>query len=127
MFDAAVFVWGAASAATLVPGGVHDVQGGPWPRWLDVLNAAAIVTAAVALLVAGWARLRLRRLQVITEDERTAQTHLRSCGAALVGVLVAQLPFLFHVEVPSVAHAKFTAAAALAAYGATRLWLNRDA
>jgi uncharacterized membrane protein len=127
VFDGAVCGWAAASAANLIIGAAHDVQGGAWPTGLDVANAASIVVAVVALASAGWARLRLRRLRAVMEDERTQETHLRACAAALLGALAAQLPFFFHVEIPSVAHAKLTVAAALAGYGTTRLWLNRDA
>jgi uncharacterized membrane protein len=125
--DVAVFVWGAAAATTLVISAVHDVRGGAWPPRLDAAHGAAVIVAAVAVLAAGWARLRLRRLRAVLEDERTQGTHLRACATALSGALAVQLPFFFHVDVPSVAQAKLTVAATLVAYGAARLWLNRDA
>ena len=127
VFDSAVFVWGVGAAATLVLTAVHDARGGGWPRALDVAVGAAVTIAAVALLVGGWARLRLRSLHAVLEDERTRETHLRAGAAALMGALAVQLPFFFHLEVPSVVQAKLTVAAALAVYGTTRLWLNRDA
>jgi hypothetical protein len=127
LFDVAVFVWGAAAATTLLIGATHDVRGGAWPTGLDVAYGAAVIVAAVAVLGAGWARLRLRSLRAVLEDERTQETHLRSCTTALFGALAVQLPFFFHVDVPSVAQAKLTVATTLATYGVTRLWLNRDA
>lgn len=125
--NGAVLVCGAAAATTFVVGAVHDIEGGAWPRWLDLINAGAIVVALVALLAAGWARLKLRRLRAVTEDERTAHTHLQSCAAALFAAIAVQMPFLFRVDVPSMAQAKFTIAASMSAYGIARLWFNRDA
>lgn len=127
MFDVAVFVWGAATAMMLAISAAHDIQGGPWPSALDAAHGVAVIVAGVAVLAAGWARLRLRRQRAVLEDERTADTYLRCCTAALIGALAVQLPFIFHVQAPSVAQAKLTLAAALAFYGAAQLWLNRDA
>ncbi|MEV4641257.1 hypothetical protein AB0J80_28335 [Actinoplanes sp. NPDC049548] len=127
VFDTAVFLWGTAGAVTLVIGAVQDIRGGAWPLPLDVVNGVAVCVAVLALAVAGAAWLRLRSLRAVVEDERTRETHLRSSTAALLGTLAVQLPFFFHVSVPSVAQAKLTVAAALTVYGATRWWLNRDA
>jgi small basic protein len=127
LFDIAVFVWGAATATMLAISAAHDIQGGPWPPALDAAHGVAVIVAGVAALSAGWARLRLRKLRAVLEDERTADTYLRCCTAALIGALTVQLPFLFDVQTPSVAQAKMTLAAALAVYGAAQLWLNRDA
>ena len=127
LFDIAVFVWGAATATMLVIGATHDIQGGAWPPRLDAAQGVAVIVAGVAVLTAGWAWLRLRRLRAVLEDERTADTYLRCCTAALTGALAVQLPFFFHVQVPSMAQAKLTVAATLAVYGAAQLWLNRDA
>ncbi|HWH00506.1 MAG TPA: hypothetical protein VNV66_14545 [Pilimelia sp.] len=128
LFDTATFVWGAAGAAALVAKGLHDAGGGTdWPRWLELTYVSAVVVAAAALLLAGWARTRARRSGAVLVDERVTLTHLRATGAALVGALGVQLPFFFRVEVPSVAQAQFTVGAALIAYGAARLWLNRAA
>jgi hypothetical protein len=128
LLDIALFVWGSATAASLVTSGIADArQSVPWPRSLDLAFAVAVVIAVPALLAAGWAKRRLRTLGAVLDDERTAVTHLRSLAAALGGTLAAQLPFFFHVELPAAAQAKLTVAAALVCYGAARLWLNREA
>ena len=127
LFDIALFVWGAASAAVLVANGLNDARQEPgWPRWLELIYLAGVLLAVPALLVAGWAKTRLRKLGAVLADERTEATHLRATAVALVGVLCVQLPFFFHVETAAVAQAKFTVAGALVAYGAARLWFNRD-
>ena len=127
LLDTAVFVWGAASAIVLITKAANDVRAQPgWPRGLELAYLLGVVVAVSALLVAGWAKARLRRLRAVLEDERTVATHVRSMATALVAVLGVQLPFFFHVETPSVAQAKFTIAAALLTYGAARLWFNRE-
>ena len=127
-FDVALFAWGAASATALVTNGLNDVRQTPgWPRWLELIYLTGVLLAVPALLIAGWAKTRLTKAGAVLADERTEATHVRSMAAALVGVLSVQLPFFFHVETASVAHAKFTVAAALLTYGAARLWFNRDA
>jgi hypothetical protein len=128
LFDVALFVWGAAAAVNLAATGANDArQATGWPGWLELVYLCSFLVALPALAVAGWAKVRLRRLGAVVADEFTADTHLRSMAAALVGVLAVQLPFLFRVETPSVAQAKFTVAAALVTYGAARLWFNRGA
>ena len=128
MFDIALFAWGAASATVLVTNGLNDARQAPgWPRWLELTYLTGILLAVPALLLAGWAGSRLRKLGAVLDDERTRATHTRAMATALVGVLAAQLPFFFHIETASVAQGKFTVAAALLTYGAARLWFNRDA
>ncbi|HYN97799.1 MAG TPA: hypothetical protein VES42_28500 [Pilimelia sp.] len=128
LFDVALFVWGTAAATTLVTNGINDARrAGGWPRALELTYLAAVIVAVPALLLAGWAKARLTRLGAVLADERTAASHTRSMAVALVGVTCVQLPFLFRVETPSVAQAKFTLAAALLSYGVARLWFNRDA
>ncbi|TDB79124.1 MULTISPECIES: hypothetical protein [unclassified Micromonospora] len=128
LLDAATFVWGVAGATALVSKGAHDAGGQVgWPRWWELTYVTAVVVAGMALAVAGWAKWRARHAGAVLADERTAATHLRATAAALVGALAVQLPFFFRIEVPSVAQAQFTVAGALAAYGAARLWFNRDA
>jgi uncharacterized membrane protein len=127
LFDVALFVWGAAAAVNLAATGAIDAQqSAGWPGWLELVYLCSFLLAVPALAVATWAKLRLKRLGAVVEDERTADTHLRSTAAALVGVLAVQLPFFFRVETPSAAQAKFTVAAALVVYGAARLWFNRE-
>lgn len=128
LFDVTLFVWGAAAAVNLAATGANDArQAAGWPGWLELVYLSSLLLAVPALAMAGWAKVRLKRLGAVVEDERTADTHRRSLAAALVGVLVVQLPFFFRVETPSVAQAKFTVAAALVTYGAARLWFNREA
>lgn len=128
LFDVALFAWGAASATALVANGVHDSRQAPgWPRWLELTYLLGVLLAAPALLAAGWAKTRLKKLGAVLADERTEATHTRAMAAALTGVLCVQVPFFFRVETASVAQAQFTVAAALLTYGAARLWLNRDA
>lgn len=128
LFDVALFAWGAAAATVLVTNGFNDARQAPgWPRWLELTYLAGVLLAVPALLVAGWAKTRLTKLGAVLDDERTEATHTRAMSIALVGVLAVQLPFFFRVETASVAHAKFTVAAALLTYGAARLWFNRDA
>jgi uncharacterized membrane protein len=128
LFDVALFVWGAAAAVNLAATGANDArQAAGWPGWLELVYLCSFLVAVPALAVAGWAKVRLKRLGAVVEDERTADTHLRSMAAALVGVLAVQLPFFVRAETASVAQAKFTVAAALVTYGAARLWFNRDA
>lgn len=127
LFDVALFVWGAAAAVNLAATGANDARrSAGWPGWLESVYLCSFLLALPALAVAVWAKLRLKRLGAVVADERTADTHLRSMAAALVGVLAVQVPFLLHAETPSVALAKFTAAAALMTYGAARLWFNRE-
>ncbi|MDI6104092.1 hypothetical protein QLQ12_36425 [Actinoplanes sp. NEAU-A12] len=128
LLDVALLAWGASSAVALLANGINDVRQAPgWPRWLELTYLVGVLLAVPALLVAYWAKSRLKQLGAVLDDEQTAATHTRSMAAALVGVLCVQLPFFFHVEIASVAQAKFTVAAALVTYGAARLWLNRDA
>lgn len=128
LLDVALFVWGVAAATVLVTKAVNDVRSGQgWPRWLELCYVVGVLVAVPSVLLAGWAKARLKRLGAVLQDERTDATHVRSLAAALVGVLCAQLPYFFHVDVPSVAQAQFTVAAALLTYGAARLWLNREA
>ncbi len=128
LFDVALFAFGATAAANLAATGANDArQSAGWPGWLELVYLCSFLLAVPALAVAAWAKLRLKRLGAVVEDERTADTHLRSMAAALAGVLAVQLPFFFRVETPSVAQAKFTVAAALVTYGAARLWFNREA
>ena len=128
LFDVALFVWGAAAAVNLAATGANDArQAAGWPGWLELVYLCSFLLALPALAVAAWAKVRLKRLGAVVEDERTSETHLRSMAAALVGVLAVQLPFFFHAETPVVAQAKFTVAAALVTYGAARLWFNREA
>ncbi|HEX8629638.1 MAG TPA: hypothetical protein VF755_15840 [Catenuloplanes sp.] len=128
LVDVALFAWGAAAATVLVTNGLNDARQAPgWPRWLELTYLVGVLLAVPALLLAGWAKSRLKKLGAVLEDERTEATHTRSMATALVGVLAVQLPFFFRVETASVAQAKFTVAAALLTYGAARLWFNRDA
>lgn len=128
LFDVALFVWGAAAAVNLAATGANDArQAAGWLGWLELVYLCSFLLAVPALASAVWAKVRLKRLGAVVEDERTADTHLRSMAAALVGVLAVQLPFFFRAETPSVAQAKFTVAAALVTYGAARLWFNREA
>lgn len=128
LFDAALFVCGAAAATALVTKGIHDARpADAWPRWLELVYVVAVVLAVPALLAAGWAKLRLNRLGAVIDDERTAENHWRSTGAALAGVLLVQVPFFLRVEVSSLAQAQFTVAAGLLVYGAAWLWHNREA
>ncbi|TDB75465.1 hypothetical protein [Micromonospora sp. KC723] len=121
------FLWGVAGATALVFKGAHDAGGqGSWPRWWELTYVTAVALALAALAVAGWAKWRARRAGAVLGDERTVATHLRATAAALIVVLAAQVPYFFRVDVPSIAQAQFTVAAALAAYGAARLWCNRD-
>jgi hypothetical protein len=127
LFDLTLFLFGVAAAVALVAKGVNDARAAEgWPQWLELLYAAAVLTAAGALTAATWTKTRLRKQRVVLDDERTADTHLRARSGALVGVLAVQVPFLVRVQVPSIAQAQFTVAAALLTYGAVRLWLNRE-
>ncbi len=128
LFDLGLFLLGAAAAAALIAKGAHDARAGDgWPRWLELVYLAGILTAAAALLMAGFAKARLRSRRVVLDDERTADTHMRAMSGALLGVLAVQVPFFLRVQIASVAQAQFTVAAALLTYGTFRLWLNREA
>lgn len=127
LFDVALFTLGVAAATALVTNGFNDArQSTGWPRWLELLYLAGVLIAIPALIAAGWAKFRLRRLGAVIEDERTEATHLRSAAVALAAALCMQLPYFFRAETASVAQAKFTVAAALLAYGIARLWFSRD-
>jgi hypothetical protein len=127
IFDVALFAWGAAAAVNLAATGANDArQASGWPGWLELIYLCSLLLAVPALAVAVWAKFRLKHLGAVVEDERTADTHVRSMAAALVGTLTVQLPYFFRAETPSVAQAKFTVAAALVTYGAARLWFNRE-
>jgi hypothetical protein len=128
VFDMAELVLGVAAATALVAKGAHDARtAGAWPRWLELTYVVAVLVAVPAVLVAAWARLRVRRHGIVIVDERTVGTHLQSMGVALIGVLAVQLPYFFRVEISSLAQAQFTVAAALVVYGVARLWFNREA
>lgn len=127
-FDIALFFGSLAAAAMLVSKGINDIRASDdWPRWLELVYVVSVITVIAALVVGGWSRWKLAKLTAVTEDERTHAASTRATAAALGGALCAQLPFFFRVDVPSVAQAQFTVAAAVLTYSAMRLWLNRDA
>jgi hypothetical protein len=128
LLDVALLVSAVAASVNLITSGVNDArQPAGWLSWLEVVYLCSFLLAVPALALVAWTKARLQRLGAVVEDERTADTHLRSMTAALIGVLAVQLPFFFSAETPSVAQAKFTVAAALVAYSAARLWFNREA
>lgn len=127
-FDVALFVGSLAAAAMLISKGINDIRGSDgWPGWLELVYVVSVMAVVSALVLAGWSKWKLARLTAATEDERTRATHTHATAAALGGALTVQLPFFFRVDVPSVAQAQFTVAAAVLTYGAIRLWLSRDA
>ncbi|MFI6507254.1 hypothetical protein ACIBCT_06595 [Streptosporangium sp. NPDC050855] len=128
LFDGALFTWGVAAAVNLTATGVHDAQqGGDWPSGLELAYLLSFLLAVPALAVAVWAKVTLKRMGAVVEDERTVSANRHASTIALSGALAAQLPYFFDVTTTSGAQAKFTIAAALVSYGAARLWLTREA
>ena len=128
LFDGALFAWGVAAAVNLVASGVNDAQPGDgWPQGLEPVYLLSFLLAVPALAVALWAKVTLKRMGVVVEDERTVSANRHASAVALSGALAVQLPYFFGLTTASAAQAKFTVAAALVSYGAARLWLNREA
>jgi hypothetical protein len=105
----------------------HQVQGtGMWPRWLELIYITGLVVWVTGFTVTLWVRSRLRRalIQPVLGDERTSAVFLRAHQAALVVVLLAQVPF-FVISVPAQALAQLTVTTAIVALFAAYAWLDR--
>ncbi len=86
----------------------------------------SFLMAVPALAMAVWAKVTLKRMGAVVEDERTTSTSRHASSIALSGAPAAQLPYFFGVTTVSGAQAKFTVAEALVSHGAARLWFNRE-
>lgn len=105
----------------------YQVQGGrSWPRWLELTYVTGLVVWVTAFIVTLLVRSRLRRAsnQPVLGDERTSAVLMRAHQAALVVVVLAQVPF-FVVAIPAPALAQLTVTTAVVALFSSYAWLDR--
>jgi hypothetical protein len=105
----------------------HQIDGGTaWPRWLELLYLATFVVWVAAFVLALVAKSQLRRTtpRPIVDDERTAAVFMRAHQAALVVVVLAQVPFFF-ITVPAHVLAQLTVTTSVVVLFATYAWMDR--
>ena len=105
---------------------VHEIQGGVWPRPLELTYVVTLIVWISALGLTHVARRRLRRVSpsVVVGDERTGTLFLQAHQLALVVVVLAQIPFFF-IDVPARVLAQLTVTTGVVALFASYAWLDR--
>ncbi len=104
----------------------HEVQGGDWVRWIELIYVVTLIVWVIgfALALGAWKHLRRTSRRATVGDERTNLLLLRAHQQALVVVLLAQIPFFF-LEVPAHALAQLTVTTAVVSLFGSYVWLDR--
>jgi hypothetical protein len=104
----------------------HEIQGGAWPRWLELTYLGGLVVWVSGFLLTLLARSRMRRASRSRPvgDERTDALFIRAHQIALVVVLLAQAPFFF-LTVPVQVLAQLTVTTGVVALFGSYAWLDR--
>ena len=105
---------------------VHEIEGGPWRRWLELIYLISLVVWVPAFVIAlfGKARVQKTTPRVVVEDERTGIVFAQAHQVALVIVLCMQIPFFF-IEVPTNVLAQLTVTTCVVALFASYAWFDR--
>lgn len=101
----------------------HELGGADaWPRALELVYLISLMVWVPAFLLVLYGKRALR--SQVLEDERSSALFARAHMAALVIVIVAQIPFFF-VAVPSHVLAQVTVTTAIVALFGAYAWLDR--
>jgi hypothetical protein len=104
----------------------HEVEGGPWRRWLELIYLVSLFVWMPAFVIAlfGKARLQKTTPPIVIEDERTGIVFAHAHQVALVIVLCVQIPFFF-ITVPTNVLAQLTVTTCVVALFASYAWFDR--
>jgi hypothetical protein len=118
----AIAAYGLHSVAWIA----HEVEGGPWRRWLELVYLVTLFVWVPAFVTAlfGKARLQKSTPRVVVEDERTGIVFAQAHQVALVVVLCMQIPFFF-ITVPTNVLAQVTVTTCVVALFASYAWFDR--
>jgi hypothetical protein len=104
----------------------HEVEGGPWRRWLELIYLVSLFVWMPAFVIALFGKARLQKTTpcVIVDDERTGIVFAQAHQVALVIVLCVQIPFFF-ITVPTNVLAQLTVTTCVVALFASYAWFDR--
>jgi hypothetical protein len=102
---------------------VHEIQGGSWIRWMEIVYLTTFfVWVGGFILAVSSRKIRGKAMREVQGDERTVLLFLKAHQAALVTTMLVQLPFFF-LDIP--VRALATATTAVVSLAISYAWLDR--